>query len=336
MVAGKAKKVISNATLTNCGPRDLPSRTISFNANGSHLAIGTSSSAIHIWDPSKNEPKEVSVLSGHSAPVTRVRYHPVDLGSLLSASNNDATVRLWDARSSPRSNSVGKIATRTRPLTVEWNPVQLHAFLVLEKNGDAKVYDKRKLSPTSKESVVPPLHSMSLDKTLPESCLFDPTGEFLVAGASPTDGVAPLQIWNWRNEGETKIHSFPAHTGMILSMAFSHDGRTLITGGHDAMVGIWNVESMCCTHAVSKHARYVLSTSFAPDDTMFATSTYDECFVTDASKGTVIGAIPFSKRPRSGGAEEIAFHPVSPHVIACAKSELKPPSAVTLVKLAIS
>lgn len=328
-----ARRSVSNASVSDVGPRELPSRTVCFNAIGSQLAIGTFSSSIHIWDTSR----EIAILSGHSAAVTRVRYHPVNHSELLSASKKDSTIRLWDVRVSSRNGTpTGKIETRTRPVTADWNPVQSHYFLVLEKNGDVKVYDKRKISATSKDAAVFTIYSKSIDQSPPECCLFDPSGNFLVTGTTSIDGLAPINIWSWKEDKDSKLFSYPAHTGMVLSMSFSSDGEKLITAGLDAMVGIWNVKTMCCSLAISQHARYAFVTSFAPDNTTFATSTQSESFLSDASSGTVIGDVPLGNRPRSAVTEDLAFHPKSQYLLACAKGENKPLSSVALVKFDIS
>jgi WD40 repeat protein len=52
------------------------------------------------------------------------------------------------------------------------------------------------------------------------------------------------------------------HSSSIWSMAFSPDGRTLVTGSFDTTVRLWDVASCTCTATLTGHQDTVYSVAF--------------------------------------------------------------------------
>ncbi|MEZ4994144.1 MAG: caspase family protein [Saprospiraceae bacterium] len=65
---------------------------------------------------------------------------------------------------------------------------------------------------------------------------FDPSGEFILTGAS--DGMAKL----WNKAGKELV-SYEGHHGAIKSISFGADGRNIITGSEDGTLKIWETNS---------------------------------------------------------------------------------------------
>ena len=337
----------------------LQSRSVSWNSSGIWLAIASSDRMARLWTLDGSVTREVLVVSGHTAPVQRVRFHPTDSAWLCTAAS-DGSVRLWDVRSATQK-SLGRIDVQSgnSASDIAWNPNPRSASILAVTEGDGSVYlyDTRKLpshhtaavatnsntatptiTNTSTTGKRPPnnaLHTFQLQPSLVETCIFSPFGRHLVAATTNRNGLGELSIWNWEEE-KSEIIVYPAHSGPIYSLAFSPDGARLASGGSDAIVGIWDTESVVCTHTIHRCTKFIRSVSFSHDSQLLASSSEDGITVSLADSGEeLVEEKNLGGRP---GADEISFHPKA-HVIACARCDFgmgNPAAAVTIAKLSFT
>ena len=88
--------------------------------------------------------RELQALTGHTAGVERVRFHPSEANVLCSASS-DRSVRLWDIRSAGTSRSGGRIDVGAGVVSVEWHPGQPGSvrYLALTDKTDTFTEEER-------------------------------------------------------------------------------------------------------------------------------------------------------------------------------------------------
>jgi WD40 repeat protein len=306
--------------------------------------------------------------------------------SLLCTAAADASVRLWDVRAATqRAVGQIPVQHGQAVAAVEWCPASSSSssssplLAVTERNGTVCVYDTRKLG-TSAAPTAPAargrdksssnnnaLCTYNMAPWIAETCIFSPDGDYLVAGGTMRgEGTAELRIWPWKTATGTStgtkatdtaaagatgqepagMVSYPAHAGPIYSMQFSRDGKQLVTGGSDAIVGLWDCSSqqhahasMVCTTTITRRLKFIRSTAFSHDSQLLAIATEEDGIdVADASTGALVGTVNLGHRPRSGGAEQVAWHPKE-YVIACARTDTAmgpPPAPVTVAKLTIT
>ena len=86
-------------------------------------------------------------------------------------------------------------------------------------------------------------------------------------------GGGKVTVWN-RTTGD--IHAnFRGHNGYIRGLAFSPNGKWLISGGQDAKICLWNLETFKLEEQHSLHTNTVYSLAFSPDSKHFVSGSFD-------------------------------------------------------------
>jgi WD40 repeat protein len=86
---------------------------------------------------------------------------------------------------------------------------------------------------------------------------FAPNGMAITVGLERT-----VAIWNPADYRPP--HVWPAHDGPVLGVAFTPDGQTLLTGGADGLVKLWDPAGRL-RHTFDWKIREVGAVAFAPD-----------------------------------------------------------------------
>jgi WD40 repeat protein len=364
---------LKHNSFIDCGPQRLRSRSVAWNRSGHQLASASSCGAVRLnvidagvtnAAAGSSTSKEIGCLMGHGGSVTIVRFHAKE-DAILASAGTDGTVRLWDVRD--QRSSTNKITESPGILSLEWNPVQSDLFLIAKRTGEIEIYDRRKLATLAanvSSSVAPAVYRHCAQdengSRVPDTAVFEPTkGHTVYYGStSGGEGTADIRLWPFMSnsssggkkgndeEPAAGTSCYLAHAGPIYTMAFRPDGRRLVTGGADAIVGIWDhvhcptvATSMCCTRTIANRTKYIrsvaISSSLSSDDNspscLLAIATEegaidivsldDDRDTTTANSATVVtlGQVPLGDKPSCTGAEAIAFHPTVKYMLACAR-----------------
>ncbi|KAL7579407.1 hypothetical protein ACA910_014076 [Epithemia clementina (nom. ined.)] len=358
--SGQPSIEVSTTSLIECGTNRTSSRSVSWNHTGFYLAYASSDRTARLvtLDSSTSSARETHVISGHTGPVTKVRFHPKEVTMVLTAST-DQTIRLWDLRQST-PNTVGMLEGK-QTLSVEWgrDDSLSHYIVITERNGKVSVYDRRALylnRPSSANTSVAgtgrstvAVHVFDNLPLFVDCAIFSPNGgEYLVGGVtSHGEGMADIGAWKWKSDDKDVDMEkapclkflYPAHAGPIYSLDLSPDGKRLATGGSDALVGLWDTDCMICTHMFAQPTKLIRSVAFSHDGHILAVGNEEnDISLVEAATGLSVGSIQLAQR--RGGAVEVAWHPTVP-IVACARTEQfmgdrPPPPPIAIAKLSIA
>lgn len=103
-------------------------------------------------------------------------------------------------------------------------------------------------------------------------------GKLLAVGLGMPGVPAQIRIYGILTGGTAlgKPLDMPAvHDDMILQLAFSPDGKQLISCGYDRLVKIWDTGTGKIIHSLKQHSDSVYGVAFRPDGKLFATCAAD-------------------------------------------------------------
>ncbi|MBI2926368.1 MAG: serine/threonine protein kinase [Verrucomicrobia bacterium] len=126
---------------------------------------------------------------------------------------------------------------------------------------------------------------LGLGRRLLEAFVVPPSGGALVSEDQPHPDrlkaglQTDLRGWEWRylwarSQGE-QLATLRGHTWIVMSAAFSPDGRQLATGSQDSTVKLWNPATQQLIASIQAHTGAVWNVSFTPEGDALVTSGSD-------------------------------------------------------------
>lgn len=94
---------------------------------------------------------------------------------------------------------------------------------------------------------------------------FSRDGNFLAASSGEPSREGDLFIWDFKSPAKEPRHLAGAHSDTILTLCFSPDGRSLVTGGADKAARVVDVETLTVKMTMEGHTHHVLSADWSPD-----------------------------------------------------------------------
>ena len=234
-------------------------KCVSWNMDGSSLALGGLYSPLTLWSPSTRS--VVAVLSSHSdfSSATCISWSPDN--RLVATANEDRAVRVWDAAGH-------KLVSTLRGNDADVNAVAFHpdGLRLATGGGDNKV----RIWSIAAESLIMDLPSQLCYVI---GVAWSPDGQMLAALH-----FDELLVWNVQEQKvvykQRREHTRVRPTGL----AFSPDGRLLAVPTGEA-VAVLAVDSRSMraeeVAELRGHAGQVTGVVFSPDGSLLATSSED-------------------------------------------------------------
>jgi len=232
-------------------------RSAAFSPDGKLIVTGDDSGDVVVWDVTQNPPVVVTMLVGHTGPISSVAFSPRDPNRVVSSSEDDSAI-LWDVVSG-------------KPLQIWPHDSNVYdAEFSADGQRVVTAGDDRRVRVWSINSSAP-LATLKQQNATLWCAAFDPQNDnLLVFGGGSNTAVA----WDWSANLVTM--TFVSHTDSVRSVAFSPDGSHLLTASADGTARVWDVESGESTVSMLGHTGGVFDAALSPDGRLVATASGDE------------------------------------------------------------
>jgi WD40 repeat protein len=92
-----------------------------------------------------------------------------------------------------------------------------------------------------------------------------------------------VKVWGAEGKGLLRmlftsgrlLRSMEGHTGGLSSVAFTPDGRTIVSGSYDKTVKVWNTVSGRLLHSLYGHTKTVRAVAVSPDGRFIVSGSHD-------------------------------------------------------------
>jgi WD40 repeat protein len=258
---------------------------VAFSPDGTRLASAGWGRTIKLWDLKTG--REAFELKGHTDRVFAVAFSPD--GTRLASSGQGSSLQVWDLTTRrwlfdledvPKVAGMMVIGVAFSPdgqLLAASSPDRTVMLWRIEPGQVGKPY-----------TPVPSLKAHTDTLTL-DTVAFSPDGARL-AVASWDGTVLVWDLDKWRaglrerpeGEGNRPDLTLKGHTASVKRIAFSPDGRRLVSGSEDGTVKVWDLNAARAGGADSPvltfkgHTSGVVSVAFTPDGTRIISGSRDK------------------------------------------------------------
>jgi WD40 repeat protein len=226
-------------------PHDNLVYSVAFSPDGTTLASGEhQTGAIHFWDVGTG--KSTGVLESGRGSVWSVAFSPdgktLASGGYVVRLNGGGVVRLWD------------LSERALALEIPAQPVAKIALSPDGRRVAGTGYTKR-AGGQQIDGLVQLWHprtgelqrtwTIALDgRTGVNPVAFSPDGKLVAAGSAAgetTKHRKPGEVFLWQVASNRLVWRQSCHDDDVTCLAFTPDGKTLVSGGHDKAVKLWQI-----------------------------------------------------------------------------------------------
>lgn len=237
-------------------------RAVAFSPDGKLLAaaggLPGQKGEVKIWDTTSRA--ELLTISGHRDCIYAVAFAPD--AKTIATSSYDKLIKLWDV-------STGKEVRTLRD--------HIDAIYALAYTPDGK----RLVSAAADRTVKvwntvtgERLYTMSEPLDGLNTVAIDPTGRLVSAGGLDKT----IRVWELGEKGATLRSTLIAHEDAILKLAYSRDGKVLVSAAADRTLKAFDASDLTGIQDYPAQSDWVMALDFSPDGKHFAAGRFDGSF----------------------------------------------------------
>ncbi len=196
---------------------------------------------VTLWDAQTGG--ALADLTGHRGPVRTVAFSPN--GHRVVSSGDDRTIRVWDTRSFRQTTKLDSHQTTVVRVVVTANNKRIISFGL---DDSIKLWEFR--SGRLVEALQPNMQIRTV--------AFNADGTQMALG-----GYGDVRIVD--TDSGAVAMTFRGHEEFVDALAFSPDGRRLVSGGDDSMVKLWDLDSNNEVMTLHGHKTGIRYLAFTPD-----------------------------------------------------------------------
>jgi uncharacterized protein with WD repeat len=212
--------------------------TVAYSPDGNSIASSGEDKTIRLWNAATGE--LLKTLTGHALNVWSVTFSPD--GRTLASSGFDTTIKIWDVQTGNLAHTINghsqavlevafsldgaKLVSCSDDTTIRiWNTKDWTLLRTL--SGSEHVYAVA-FSPDGKQII-----SGGRDRST--------FGELLQNFLGETEKNRNVTVRLWNAVDGTLLQSFADHANDVFSVAFSADGKSIVSGGEDKRVFVYRL-----------------------------------------------------------------------------------------------
>lgn len=114
------------------------------------------------------------------------------------------------------------------------------------------------------------IHSLSITDYAIQTVCFNNTGDWISLGSA---NLGQLLVWEWQSE--QYVMKQQGHSSEMNCIAYSTDGQSIVTGGEDGKVKVWNVGNGFCFVTFAEHTGAVTALEFSSNKKFVISASLD-------------------------------------------------------------